>query len=118
MNNNRIPNHKIDSLVANLEEFTNYNETITATRWNFYDMETETSTPTYGISHWSTDILQLNLDTMEIEYLYSTVYSQTTSRLVGRIIRNLPRASVDRFLTNLNLTDPTDAKRLARMAGI
>ncbi len=118
MTNNRIPNYKIDSLVADLASFHNYNDTIVATRWNKYDMETNESRPTYGITHWSTDILELDLDTMTITHLLSWSRSQTTSTLVGRILRNLPRETVHNYLVRLNETSPTDAKRLARMARI
>jgi hypothetical protein len=116
MSNARVPNYKIDSLIANLETFSNYNGSI----FGWVDTYTPHTSVAglYAVKHWNTRILELNLDTMEIEYLYPTVYSQTTSRLVGRIIRNLPRASVEQFLNRLNQINPTDAKRLARMAGI
>jgi len=114
----RVPNYQLDDLIRNLEPFTNYNETITSTRWNNYDMETDSSRMTYGITHWSTDILRLDLDSMDISFLLYWSISQTTSTLVGRILRNLPRATVERFLDRLVQTNPTDAKRLARMARI
>ena len=117
MNNNRVPNHRIDSLVADLEDFTNYNASIVA----YHEDNSTPADPVgtrYVIRHWRTNILELDSTSMEIEFLYSSVYSQTTSRLVGRIIRNLPRASVEKFLARLVQTSPTDAKRLARMAGI
>jgi hypothetical protein len=117
MSNNRIPNHRIDSLVADLEEFTNYNASIVA----YHESNSTPADPVgtrYVIRHWRTNILELDATSMEILDFAHGYISQTTSRLVGRIIRNLPRATVEQYLNRLNRINPTDAKRLARMAGI
>lgn len=109
----RIANHKIDERVRNLDSFINYNTTIVG-----HTTLGGTDGNTYKIRHWRTDILVLDLDTMEIRDFAHWQISQTTSTLVGRILRNLPRKTVENYIARLatDLNRPADAKRLARMA--
>lgn len=115
MSNNRIPNHRIDSLVADLEPFTNYNQTIRG-----YQAESraigaplDTARAIYAVIHHRTQILAFDLETQTITHLADWYISQTTSRLVGRILRSLPRESVIRYLDSM--TNKHDQARLARM---
>lgn len=118
MSNNRIPNHRIDSLVADLEPFTNYNETIRGYRAESRAIGAplDTARAIYGIIHWRTQILSFDLETQTITHLADWYISQTTSTLVGRILRSLPRESVERYLASM--PDTANRKRLARMARI
>lgn len=105
----RIANYKIESHISTLTPFINYNNSIVATsRDGFYE-----------ISHWAMKILTYNYNTGRIEYLYTSNYSQTTSTLVGRILRNLPRESVVRFLVEMETEISNyNRKRLVRMVGL
>jgi hypothetical protein len=105
----RIANYKIDAQISQLNEFENYNGTITAIRFS-----TDNGT-IYAITHWSTRILAYNLDTHKIEFLALGKISQTTSTLVGRILRNLPPVAVLDLLNTPDLSKP-EQKRLAKMA--
>jgi hypothetical protein len=100
-----VPNHKIDSLVSGLEPFTNYNGTISAR----HDSNGE-----YVVEHWATTILRYDTNQRKIVDLASSYISQTTSTLVGRLLRNLPREIVTDYLESVN---HDDRKRLARMLG-
>jgi hypothetical protein len=99
----RIPNHKIDEKVSNLESFENYNATIHAVR----------SGERYTIVHWNTVILEYNTSKQEITNLASEPISQTTSTLVGRILRSLPRKAVLSFIATL--PNRYDQRRLSKM---
>ena len=85
----RIANHQIDSMIRELMPFTNYNATITAELdergW-------------YRIIHWRTTILEFDTNTNRIISLQVGYISQTTSTLVGRILRNLPKSAVEAYL--------------------
>jgi hypothetical protein len=70
----------------------------------------------YTITHWRTTILEYNIHTHEIKFLADGYISQTTSALVGRILRSLPAVSVERFLAYYS-PSPTK-KRLLRMLHI
>jgi hypothetical protein len=76
----RIPNYKIEEKLKNFESFENYNRSITAVR----------DGSRYSIVHWNTPILEYDVDKSEIVMLRSYYISQTTSTLVGRILRSLP----------------------------
>jgi hypothetical protein len=76
----RIPNYKIEEKLKNFESFENYNRTITAVR----------DGSRYSIVHWNTPILEYDVDKSEIVMFRSYHISQTTSTLVGRILRSLP----------------------------
>ena len=103
----RIPNYKIESHISTLTPFDNYNNSIVATRQDGL----------YRVWHWGTAILTYDINTGRIEYLFTSNRSQTTSTLVGRILRNLPRESVVRFLLETELSN-YDRKRLVRMVGL
>jgi hypothetical protein len=85
----RIANHKIDAEIRALRPFTNYNATITA------ELD---SRGVYRIVHWRTTILLFDTNTNRIMDLQVRYISQTTSTLVGRILRALPRDAVENFL--------------------
>lgn len=103
----RIANFKIDEKIRNLESFENYNATIDASLANNH----------YVILHWNTLILDFNTDTQEIEYLRADFISQTTSTLVGRIVRSLPHSAVLSLIKKLGENGKRDEqRRLIRMA--
>ena len=98
-----IPNHAIANKIAGLEPFVNYNGTITATR---------EESGQYVIQHWSTEILRYDMNNRTIKSMAHGFISQTTSSLVGRIVRNLPDTAVDSYLAQI---DSWDRKRIAKM---
>jgi len=101
----RIANHKIDQKISNLESFENYNATIHAVR----------SGERYSIVHWNTVVLDYNIEKQEIVSLATGYISQTTSALIGRILRNLPRSSVLALIAST--PSRYDQRRLSRMVG-
>lgn len=103
----KIPNHKIDKEILALSPFRNYNETIIATREDGI----------YTVQHWQTQILKYDISNSEIIYLTPGVISQTTGRLVGRILRSLPRQAVENYLLASDLTG-YERSRIVRMAGL
>jgi len=103
----RIANFKIDAEIRKFQPFVNYNGTITAEM---------SDAGVYTITHWRTTILEYNIHTHEIKFLADGYISQTTSALVGRILRSLPASSVERFLAYYS-PSPTK-KRLLRMLHI
>jgi hypothetical protein len=109
----RVPNYKLDDLIRNLESFSNYNASIVAHRQSATAIEPRNL---YIITHWNTVIAEINLDNTSIDFLSYRFISQTTSTLVGRILRSLPRESVETYLDTFGNTP--DRKRLARMARI
>ena len=98
-----IPNHAIADKIADLEPFINYNGTITATR---------EESGQYVIQHWATEILRYDMNNRTIKSMAHGFISQTTSSLVGRIVRNLPDTAVDSYLAQI---DSWDRKRIAKM---
>lgn len=98
-----VPNHKIDDLVSGLEPFTNYNGTITA----WHDSSGE-----YVVKHWNTEIIRYDTNNRQIAKMAYGFISQTTSTLIGRLLRNLPQDAVDAYIRKIN---PDDRKRLSRM---
>jgi len=102
----KIPNWKIEKEISTLCPFLNYNGSIVATRENGI----------YAISHWETEILKYNTITGCIEFLYTNNRSQTTSTLVGRIVRNLPRQAVVKFIVEKENLSRYDRNRLVKMA--
>lgn len=102
----KIANHKIDDHISTLTPFINYNGTITATR----------ESGIYEITHWATKILTYNINTGEIVWLLPNSISQTTSTLVGRIVRNLPRQSLVKWLMECPDLSNYNRKRFVRMA--
>jgi len=103
----KIPNHKIEKEILALRPFENYNGTIVATLENGF----------YAIRHWETQILMYDTLNSEIIYLTPGVISQTTGRLVGRILRSLPRKAIENYLLASNLTG-YERSRIVRMAGL
>lgn len=102
----RLPNYKIGAEISALNTFTNYNNTISAHR----------DGNNYMITHWNTVILDYNTDTNEIISIQDKFISQTTSTLVGRILRALPPASVQRYLSYMSPSK--DKRRLVGMLHI
>ena len=76
----RVANHSLGSLISGAMDFTNYNQTIVGER--------NENTNTYTITHWATRIFEMDLDTREIKLFRLDRISQTTSTLVGRILRS------------------------------
>jgi len=105
MSGGRIPNHAMDNYIAAFATFENYNGTITGRHHG----------PLYIVRHWGTDILVYNMDTAAIEEMEEDYISQTTSHLVARLLRNLPRQAVDAYLDGAVLE--SNRKRLTRMVG-
>ena len=103
----RIANHKIDAEIRALKPFTNYNASIVAE----YDAR-----GFYCVTHWRTTILQFDPATNRIIDLEVRYISQTTSTLVGRILRALPRGAVESFLPYIvTKHDFTRVRRMLRM---
>jgi len=100
-----MPNHAMDYHIAAFATFENYNGTITGRHHG----------PLYIVRHWGTDVLVYNMDTSTIEELAEDYISQTTSHLVARLLRNMPRQAVDHYLTDR--ARPGNMKRLTRMVG-
>lgn len=101
-----IPNWKIDEKLKNFESFENYNRTISAVRTG----------SRYSIVHWSTPILEYDVDKSEIVMFRTYQISHTTSTLVGRIIRALPQATFDELLTKqINNQERSRLKRMRRV---
>ena len=103
----RIANYEINSQIQKFQPFTNYNATIVATM---------SDAGIYTITHWRTTILEYNIHTHEIVSLADGYISQTTSTLVGRILRSLPKSAVERYLGYIS-PSPTK-RRLVRMLNI
>lgn len=103
----RIPNHKINPMIRGLLPFTNYNATITA------EIDER---GIYRINHWRTTILEYDTYTNRILRLRTDYISQTTSTLVGRILRSLPAYTVENYFPHIITKD--EMKRVRRMLGI
>lgn len=103
----RIPNHKIDAEIRALAPFTNYNATITG------EIDAR---GVYRIVHWRTTILEFDTNTRQIIHLQAGYISQTTSTLLGRILRALPRNAVESFLPRIvTKHDFARVRRMLRM---
>jgi hypothetical protein len=110
----RVANHQIDQLLRDLVPFENYNKSIVAVKNDHY----------YSVTHWSTEIVRINLvdgerqDYDSVYHFNAGYYSQTTSTLQGRILRNLlTRREVDSLLDWYWNNDKQLARRLVRMSG-
>ena len=101
----KVANHKLDRYFEDLKNVINYNGTIRAQNVGTY----------YIVDHWNTRILEFNRETNTIDYLHHSYISQTTSTLIGRILRSLPREAVSFYLGQLSTRSPEDSKRLAKM---
>ena len=104
----RLPNYKLQSAISELADFSNYNNSIVGE--NVPDN-------LYTIFHWGTLVLTYNTASAKIEYLHKGFFSQTTSTLVGRIVRSLPRSAVVAYLSNSEISK-TERKRIALMVGL
>jgi hypothetical protein len=102
----RLPNYKINTEISSFKPFENYNLSILGVRLG----------ESYLISHWGTKVFEYDTARNEIVYLLDTHYSQTTSTLIGRIVRSLPRSAVMAFIEQLD--SKPKQRRLARMLGI
>jgi len=102
----KLPNYKINNEIRSFNDFENYNGTICGRRQG----------NSYVMFHWSTKVLEYDLSRNEIVFLYEEHFSQTTSSLVGRIVRSLPRNAVMAFIDRLD--SKPKQRRLARMVGI
>jgi hypothetical protein len=103
----RIANYEINSHIQKFQPFVNYNGTIVAEM---------SDAGIYTIVHWRTPILDYNIHTHEIVFLKDQYISQTTSTLVGRILRSLPSHAVEKFLGYYS-PSPTK-RRLVRMLNV
>jgi hypothetical protein len=99
-----IPNYKIDEKLKNFESFENYNRSITAVREGSL----------YSVTHWDTVILNYDVDKSEILFFRSYYISQTTSTLVGRLIRAFPQATFDRLLERQRQQDRPRLRRMRK----
>ena len=75
----RVANWKLDPLIRDCRPFENYNRTIIGQRTENLFM----------LFHWDTCLLMYDTDTREVLKFDFSFYSQTTSTLQGRIVRNL-----------------------------
>jgi hypothetical protein len=99
---NRIPNHKIDGMISNLSEFTNYNGSIRA----------EWRGNRYTVTHWQTVVFEYEQGFGSLRMFYPFI-SQTTSVLLGRIVRNFPHyLMIDSVIRNM---PKSDARRFRGM---
>jgi hypothetical protein len=103
----RIANYEINGYIKKFQPFVNYNGTIVAEM---------SDTGIYTIVHWRTTILEYNIHTHEIVSLADWKISQTTSTLLGRILRSLPTNAVEKFLAYYSPSP--NKKRLVRMLNI
>jgi hypothetical protein len=103
----KIANYEIENHISRLDDFVNYNSTIIA---NTQDYSGE---KIYTIIHWNTLILRYSITTDTIYQLDTTYHSQTTSTLVGRIVRSLPNSAVMRHFFSLD--SKSTKRKLARM---
>jgi hypothetical protein len=102
--NKLIPNYKIDEKLKNFESFENYNKSITAVRKGSL----------YSVTHWDTVILNYDVDNSEILFFRSYYISQTTSTLVGRLIRAFPQATFDKLLERQRQQDRPRLRRMRK----
>lgn len=103
----RIANYEIDSKLALHDEFLNYNATIAGKRLE--------GTTIYQVWHWRTLVFEYDYHTKEVLLFRLDPISQTTSTLVGRIIRSLPLEVVERLVKNAT-GDRTQQRRILSMA--
>jgi hypothetical protein len=103
----KIANYEIENHISKLADFVNYNSSIIATTQNLADEQI------YTIVHWNTLILRYSITTDTIYQLDTTYHSQTTSTLVGRIVRSLPNSAVMRHFFSLD--SKSTKRKLARM---
>lgn len=101
--NKRLPNHSLDKPLGNAQEFTNYNNTIIG-----YYLGSH-----YFVQHWSTTMFEIDPISGEIINFELDYISQTSSTLVGRILRSklVTPASLRKYvLDNKNSLQPKTVK--------
>ena len=103
---NRIPNYEIDRYLPDCQNFTNYNNTIVGQR---------VGDSLYEVWHWNTKVFTYDYVLKEIKFIDLRHISQTTSTLIGRIIRSLPDEVVIEQLLKLTY-DSKERRRIASMA--
>lgn len=103
----RIANYKIDSKLVGQEEFVNYNATISAHRTG--DL--------YVVWHWNTKVFEYDYQNKKVVFIALGFISQTTSTLIGRILRSLPKDVVMKLVDELNgnLKEQRRVLSMARM---
>lgn len=75
----RVPNHKLGHYLDNKLPFSNYNATITG----YYHADT------YVVKHWATEMFVVSKSAENKIHLFELPFiSQTSSALVGRILRS------------------------------
>jgi len=94
--------------MRSFSDFTNYNNTISA--------NTNPADNKYVVWHWSTKVLEYDLNTNKIVFLQTSFISQTTSNLIGKLLRSMPHQSVLDFLPTIE--SDKDRKRISRMYGV
>lgn len=105
----RVPNHKIERLLAERVPFDNYNASISA----------ELVEGVYRVFHWNTHILSYDTNTNAVDYFNFSYYSQTTSALQGRIVRSvLSRAQVEDLLNTYKAEPKRYASEIRRLKGM
>jgi hypothetical protein len=100
----RVANYQINGLIQKFQEFVNYNGTITA------EIDDK---GIYRITHWRTTILEYDVYNHQIVSLTYGYISQTTSTLVGRILRSLPQPAVENYLGYFSPS--AEKRRLVKM---
>lgn len=104
----RIANYQIDQMFRERVPFKNYNASIVA----------ENNEGLYSVWHWDTHLFSLDTNTGRVLTFNLAYYSQTTSTLQGRIVRELMTreqvAELYRTLTKQG--DTRNARRLRGMA--
>ena len=102
----RIPNYEIDRYLPDCQNFTNYNSTIVGQR---------VGDSLYEVWHWNTKVFTYDYARKEIKFIDLRHISQTTSTLIGRIIRSLPDEVVIEQLIKKAINSK-ERRRLASMA--
>lgn len=103
----RIANYKIDGKLAGQEPFVNYNATISAHRTD----------EAYVVWHWNTKVFEYDYQNKKVVFLALGFISQTTSTLVGRILRSLPDEVVMEMVSQLE-GDRKEQRRVLSMSGM
>jgi hypothetical protein len=106
----RVPNFRLDPLIRDCLPFENYNRSIIGQRTSYLFM----------LFHWDTCLLMYDTETKELLRFDFDYYSQTTSTLQGRIVRNLlSREQIEHLLDTYKQQGETAKfRRLRGMARI
>lgn len=106
----RVPNYRLDPLIRDCVPFENYNRSIIG----------QLTDSLYCVFHWDTCLLMFDTQTREILRFDFAYFSQTTSTLQGRIVRNLlTREQIEELLASYKREGRLDkVRRLLGMARI